>query len=141
VKYQQIKIRFDGFTKFWNVPTGYQVARSLELDKVVYIIGQDRLRPMAYGPHKIVNLNDGKQITLENTKGFSFYCHKSEILEPIEYNGIHPTGHYWKGAIAGQLCLDLQGIGYTTFDNKDQAVNWLYFNGFKDLAGVINREF
>lgn len=56
-------------------------------------------------------------------------------------SGQTKQGDYWQGSTANQICVDVEGHGYATFKNVDEAVNTLYSLGKKDLARAINEGF
>lgn len=59
----------------------------------------------------------------------------------MSINGIHSQGHYWEGSVKDQICLDVLGHGYMTFDDLDSCVTWLWFNDLKELAREVNKAY
>ena len=59
-------------------------------------------------------------------------------------HGITKHGnHYWDStnAIPKGVNMDIKGQGFKSFENKDNAVNWLWLHGFKECAREINKQF
>lgn len=52
-----------------------------------------------------------------------------------------PEGEAWEGFVPGQICVDVPGIGFRSYDDVDEAVNSLFFGGHKVLARAVNRTF
>lgn len=50
--------------------------------------------------------------------------------------------HYWNPQnpfFSDMMLADIPNHGLKYFDNNDDLINWLFFNGFKDSAREINK--
>lgn len=52
-----------------------------------------------------------------------------------------PLGHVWEGWTQGAICADVPQVGFRSWLDKDSAVNWLFLNGHKELARLVNKTF
>lgn len=84
---QTIRIRFDGYTKDWEVPEGFLHIQPKQLhnyrNTYVFLIGQrtikKQLAPWAYGPHKLLKINE-HTVLLRNRLGREFEENNDGLL-------------------------------------------------------------